>query len=78
MLLDLDFMPPYQIGHMYLNDLRRLVANMDKNQIGNRMHKPSVALDPEYRVSVIGDPSLSICLPKKHLLEYLQHWGFGQ
>jgi hypothetical protein len=51
MLLGLDFMPPDQIGHMSLNGLRRRVATIDKTQTGTQMHEPSVALDPEHRVS---------------------------
>jgi hypothetical protein len=73
MLLDLDFMPSDQIGHMSLNGLRRQVATIDKTQIGTRMHEPSVELDPEYLVSAIGAPTLSFYQPKKNLLEYLQH-----
>jgi hypothetical protein len=73
MLLDLDFMPSDQIGHMSLNGLRRRVATIDKTQTGTRMHEPSVALDPEYLVSTIGAPTLSFRRPKNNLLEYLQH-----
>ena len=73
MLHYLDFMPPYQIDLMSLNDLRRRVATIDKTQTKNRMHEPLVALDPEYLVSTIGAPTLSFRWPKNNLLEYLQH-----
>ena len=61
MLLDLDFMPSDQIGHMSLNGLRRRVATINKTQIATKMHEPSVALDLEYLVSTIGAPTLSFC-----------------
>jgi hypothetical protein len=60
MLLGLDFMPPDQIGHMSLNGLRRRVATHDKTQTKTRMGEPSVALDPEHRVSTSGAPLLVI------------------
>jgi hypothetical protein len=59
MLLSLDFMPPDQIGHMSLNGLRRRVATRDKTQTETQMDEPSVALDPEHRVSASGAPPLS-------------------
>jgi hypothetical protein len=48
MLLDLDFMPPDQIGHMSLNGLRRRVATHDKTQTETRMDELPVALDLEH------------------------------
>jgi hypothetical protein len=71
MLLGLDFMPPDQIGHMYLNGLRRRVSTHDKTQTTTRMHESLVALDQEHQVSASGAPPLSFHRPKKHLLEYL-------
>jgi hypothetical protein len=47
MLLGLDFMPPDQIGHMSLNDLRRRVSTCYKTQTETQMDEPSIALDPE-------------------------------
>ncbi len=75
MMLDLDFMPSDQIGHMSLNGLRRRVATIDKTQTqtGTRIYELSVALDLEYLVSTIGAPTVSLCQPKNNLLEYLQH-----
>jgi hypothetical protein len=73
MPLGLDFMPPDQIGHMSLNGLKRQVATHDKTQTGLRMGEPSVALDPEHRVSTRGGPPLSFFPPKNHILEYLRH-----
>jgi hypothetical protein len=64
MLLSLDFMPPDQIGHISLNGLRRRVATRDKTQTGTQMHKPSVALDSEHRVSASGAPTLSFSTEK--------------
>jgi hypothetical protein len=59
MLLNLDFIPSDQIGHMSLNGLRRRVATIDKTQTGTRMHELSVALDPEHQFSAMGAPTLS-------------------
>jgi hypothetical protein len=73
MMLNLDFMPPNQIGHMSLNELRRQVANRDKTQTRTRVHEPSIALDLEHRVSASRAPTLSFCRAKSHLLEYLWH-----
>jgi len=46
MLLDFYFIRLDQIGHMYLNDLRRQVTTHDKTQTVTRMGEPSIALDP--------------------------------
>ena len=54
MLLDLDFMPSDQIGHISLNGLRRRVATINKTQNKTRMHKPSVALDPSTGFQLLG------------------------
>jgi hypothetical protein len=54
MLLNLDFMPPDQIGHMSLNDLKRRVATRDKTQIETQMGEPLVALDLEHQFSTGG------------------------
>jgi hypothetical protein len=48
MLLGLDFMPSDQIGHMFLNGLRRRVATRDKTQTETQIDEPSVALDLEH------------------------------
>jgi hypothetical protein len=47
--------------------------NSDKTQIKTQMDEPSVALDPEHRVSASGAPPLSFHQPKNRLLEYLRH-----
>jgi hypothetical protein len=76
MPLGLYFMPPDQIGHMSLNGLKRRVATHDKTQTKTQMGEPSVALDPEHRVSTRGGGGgapLSFRPPKNHLLEYLRH-----
>jgi hypothetical protein len=59
MLLDLDFIPLDQIGHMSLNDLRMRVETRDKIETKTWMPKPSVALDPEHRVSISEAHTLS-------------------
>jgi hypothetical protein len=40
MLFSLDFMPPNQIDHMSLNDLRRHVATRHKTKITTHMQEP--------------------------------------
>jgi len=50
MLLGFDFVPPYQIGHIFLNGLRRQDSTRDKTQIKTRIDELLVALDPEHQV----------------------------
>jgi hypothetical protein len=76
--LGLDFMSLDQIGHIFMNGLRRRFATHDKTQINTWMGKPLVALDPELWDSSSGAHSLSFISPKNHLLEYLRHYGFSQ
>jgi hypothetical protein len=56
--LDLDFMPPYQISNMSLNDLRRQVATHDKTLIEPWMDELSIALDSRNLISTMGTPLL--------------------
>jgi hypothetical protein len=67
-LLGLDFMHLDQIGNMSLNGLIRRVATHDKNQTGNQMDEPSIALDTGHHISASGAPPMLFCFPKKHLL----------
>jgi hypothetical protein len=60
MFLGLDFMPLDQSVDISLNELRQ-VATHDKTQIGTRMDKSSVALDPRNWVSASGAHSFSFC-----------------
>jgi hypothetical protein len=76
MLLGLDFMPPDQIGHMSLNDLRRGVETRDKTQTRTQMDEASVALDLEHWVSSSGAPPAIIPLTEKLFVGVSPELGF--